>query len=151
MTRTATRLLALGAALWSATGCSSYLIRGTVVQGVTSDMSFVEPDDPRLAGTPVSGVRLTVQRDPDKLSRHMAGTDLSDTSGRFTVQVDEFGAGWMDEEWLIQAFKPGYATASVRHLLRTRHKDMRLLVTLTPGASNNPMEDDLIQQYERYR
>ncbi len=154
MTRAvSTRLpwLALAALLSAGTGCSSYVIRGTVIHGVYSDMSFVEPDDPRLKETPVSGVRVSVERDPDKLSRSLAGTDLSDTNGRFAVHVDAFGAGWMDEQWLIHAFKPGYSTASAMHELRPRHKEMRLLVTMTPGASSNPIQDDLIEQYERYK
>ena len=132
-------------------GCGSYVITGRVIQGRINEMAFVAADDPRLEDLPVSSVRITVYRDPDRLSRHLAGTSLSDGRGRFTVQVDELGAGWMDEEWRIQASKAGYQTVISRQRLTAGKKKMRLLVIMAPGVSEVPREEDLIEQYERFR
>jgi hypothetical protein len=140
------------AGLVAAPGCSTYVIKGNVISGGVSDMIFVEQGDGRLREPPLAGARITVQRDPDKLSRKMAGTDLSDAHGRFVISLDEFGAGWMDEKWLIQATKPGFKTATAMPRLEPHTKKMRLLVILAPGLSTNPAEDDdLMEQYRQHR
>ncbi|MHC4274801.1 MAG: carboxypeptidase-like regulatory domain-containing protein [Planctomycetota bacterium] len=140
------------AGLVTAPGCSTYVIKGTVISGGVSDMVFVPQGDARLREPPVASARITVQRNPDKLSRTMAGTDLSDAYGRFVVSLDEFGAGWMDEKWLIQATKPGFKTATARPRLEPHTKKMRLLVILAPGLSTPAAGDeDLMEEYRQHR
>ncbi|MHC4430069.1 MAG: hypothetical protein ACYS0D_15930, partial [Planctomycetota bacterium] len=39
-------------------GCSSYVLQGRVVHGDVSDMAFVHADDPRLAQSGLSSVRI---------------------------------------------------------------------------------------------
>ncbi len=136
--------LCLGAA-----GCSTYTIEGRVVEGAVSDMTFVLGDDPRLSDPPLSGVRITVERDPGRLSRQMAGTDLSDAHGRFAIVINDFGAGWMDERWRIQASRMRYQTAS--RDLRLDRSNRRLLIILATGVSDAPEGEDLIKQFERYK
>jgi hypothetical protein len=136
----------------AAAGCGTYVIKGTVISGSVSDMTFVGYGDQRLREPPLANVRITVQRDPDRGSRHMAGTDLTDIHGRFVVSLDEFGAGWMDEEWLVRATKPGFESASSMLRLNTNTKKLRLLVIMAPGFSPPPREDeDLMEQYEQHR
>ncbi len=136
----------------AAAGCSTYVIKGNVISGAISDMSFVSPGDSRLGEPPLANVRITVQRDPDRLSRHMVGTDLSDAHGRFVVSLDELGTGWMDEQWLIRASKPGFKTASSMPRLDPDRKNMRLLIIMAPGLSPAPREDDdLMEQYRQHR
>ena len=136
----------------TATGCSSYVIKGTVTPGSVSDMLFVESNDPRLREPPLTNVRITVQRNPDDLARQMVGTDISDAHGRFVISLDEFGAGWMDEVWLIRATKPGFKTATTKQRLDAGKKQQRLLVIMAPGRSSAPQEDeDLMEQYREYR
>lgn len=133
------------------TGCSSYVLQGRVVHGAANDMAFVAGDDARLADAPVPSARISVYRDPDKLSRKMSGTGLSDAHGVFSIQIDELGAGWMDEEWLVQASKAGYRTASAKQRLTGGTKKMQLLIIMAPGAADAPREDDLLKQYERFK
>jgi hypothetical protein len=143
-------LLVLG--FVTAAGCSSYVIKGTVVPGAVSDMTFVETNDSRLREPPLTNVRITVQRNPDDLSREMVGTDISDSFGRFVIQVDEFGTGWMDEVWLIRATKPGFKTASSKVRLDLEKKKQRLLIIMAPGLSSAPQEEeDLMEEYREYR
>ncbi|MHC4099430.1 MAG: carboxypeptidase-like regulatory domain-containing protein [Planctomycetota bacterium] len=143
-------LLVLG--FVAAAGCSSYVIKGTVIPGAVSDMSFVESNDSRLREPPLTNVRITVQRNPDDLARQMVGTDISDAHGRFVISLDEFGAGWMDEVWLIRATKPGFKTATTKQRLDAGKKQQRLLVIMAPGRSSAPQEDeDLMEQYREYR
>jgi hypothetical protein len=140
------------AVLATAAGCSTFVIKGNVIAGATSDMSFVPPGDLRLREPPLTNVRITVQRDPDSLSRHMVGTDLSDAHGQFVISLDEFGAGWMDEKWLIRATKPGFKTATAMPRFEPGTKKMRLLVIMAPGHSSAPREDDdLMEQYRQHR
>ncbi len=137
------------ACLAAAGGCQTYVIQGTVVQGPFGDMAFVRPDDPRLDDPPIANVRVTVDRDPDSLARRQVGTRITDARGRFEIPVGEFGAGWMDEQWLLRAFKNGYQTVSTTRRL-PRGSDRRLLIIMTPGHSE-AAPDDLQEQYERFR
>jgi hypothetical protein len=135
-----------------ATGCSSYVIKGTVISGAVSDIFFVEPNDSRLREPPLTTVRITVDRNPDDLSRQMAGTDISDAHGRFVITLDEFGTGWMDEVWLIRATKGGFKTASSKQRLDADKKEQRLLIIMAPGLSSaSPDEEDLMKEYREYR
>lgn len=136
----------------TATGCSSYVIKGTVISGPVSDIFFVESNDSRLREPPLTTVRITVDRNPDDLSRQMAGTDISDAHGRFVITLDEFGTGWMDEVWLIRATKGGFKTASAKQRLDADKKKQRLLVILAPGLSSAPRdEEDLMEEYREHR
>jgi hypothetical protein len=138
--------------LAAATGCGTYTISGAVVSGDTNAMIFVTSDDARLREPPLANVRLTVQRDPDKLSRKLVATDLSDASGRFTITIDEFGTGWMDEKWLIRATKNGFETTSALYELTPERKKLSLLVIMRPGLSVIPQEDeDLMEEFDRHR
>ena len=135
--------------LAAAGGCRTYVIQGTVVQGPFGDMAFVRPDDPRLDDPPIANVRVTVDRDPDSLGRRQVGTRITDARGWFEIPVGEFGAGWMDEQWLLRAFKNGYQTVSTTQRL-PRGSDRRLLIIMTPGHAEVAPED-LQEQYERFR
>ncbi len=130
-------------------GCRTYVIEGRVVEGRFGDMAFVRPDDPRLDDPAITNVRVTVDRDPDSLARRQVGTRITDARGRFEIPVGEFGAGWMDEQWLLRAFKNGYQTVSTTQRL-PRGSERRLLIVMTPGQSEDPLED-WPEQYERLR
>ena len=136
----------------TATGCSSYVIKGTVIPGAVSDMTFVESNDSRLREPPVSNVRITVQRDPNDLSRQMVGTDVSDAHGRFVITLDEFGAGWMDEVWLIRATKGGFKNTTSMQRLDADKRHQRLLIIMAPGLSSVPQDqEDLMEEFREYR
>ncbi len=141
--------LVLVALIGGFSGCGGYVLKGRVVEGVGGDMTFVAPDDLRLAEPGLPDARITVERDPGRLSAHVAASGLSDLDGRFAVALDAFGAGWMDERWRIEATKPGFAKTSSLQRLASATRDMRLLIILAPGYSE-PRED-LLQQLQRFR
>ncbi len=141
--------LVLVALLSGFAGCGGYVLKGRVVEGVGGVMTFVAPQDLRLAQPGLPAARITIERDPGRLSAHVAASGLSDLDGRFAVALDDFGAGWMDERWRIEATKPGFARTSSLQRLDSAARDMRLLIILAPGFSE-PRED-LLQQLQRFR
>ncbi len=146
--RVLNRLVLVGL-LGGFSGCGGYVLKGRVVEGVGGDMTFVAPDDLHLAEPGLADARITLERDPGRLSAHVAASGLSDLDGRFAVALDAFGAGWMDERWRIEATKLGFARTSRLQRLDSATRDRRLLIILAPGYSE-PRED-LLQQLQRFR
>lgn len=132
-------------------GCSSYVLHGKVIAGPISHMTFVGADDNRLGESGMSGVWVTLRRDPGRLSTHLVASAITDVDGNFSLAVDELGAGWMEEEWLVVARKPGFQNATWQQRLTMKHPKMQFLVTLTPGYSEPDRHEDLMDQYEQFR
>ncbi len=145
--RVLSRLVLVGL-LGGLSGCGGYVLKGRVVEGAGGDIAFVAPDDLRLSEPGLADARITVERDPGRLSAHVAASGVSDLDGRFAISLDAFGAGWMDERWRIEAIKPGFARTSSLQRLDSATRDMRLLIILAPGFSE-PRED-LLQQLQRF-
>ena len=149
-----TRLFSYGILVSTAaglSGCSSYVLHGTVIAGPISHMAFVGTDDNRLGEEGISGVRVTLRRDPDRLSTHLVASAITDLDGTFSLVVDELGAGWMEEPWLLVARRPGFQNATWQQRLTMKHPKMQLLVTMTPGYSEPDRREDLMDQYEQFR
>ena len=148
-----TQLLCYGLLVSTATGltgCGSYVIQGKVVAGPVSAMTFVAQDDMRLAEEGMSDVRVTLRRDPDRLSTRVVATVTTGGDGKFSLLVDELGAGWMEEQWLLVARKPRFQNAMWKQRLTMKHGKMRLLVTMTPGYSDPDPHENLMDQYEQF-
>ena len=148
-----TQLLCYGLLVSTAaglTGCSSYVIQGKVVVGPVSSMTFVSPDDTRLGEAGMSDVRVTLRRDPDRLSTRVVASVTTDGDGKFSLDVNELGAGWMEEQWLLAARKPRFENAMWKQRLTMKHGKMRLLVTMTPGYSDPDPHEDLMDQYDQF-
>ncbi len=149
-----TQLLSYGVLVSTAaglSGCSSYVLQGKVIAGPISHMAFVGADDNRLGESGMDGVRVTLRRDPGRLSTHLVASAITDLNGNFSLAVDELGAGWMEEEWLLVARKPGFQNAIWQQRLTMKHPKMQLLVTMTPGYSEPDRHEDLMDQYEQFR
>ncbi|MEE8154557.1 MAG: carboxypeptidase-like regulatory domain-containing protein [Phycisphaerales bacterium] len=132
-------------------GCSSYVLHGKVIAGPISHMAFVGADDNRLGEAGIDGVQVTVRRDPGRLSTQLVASAITDLDGNFSLAVDELGAGWMEEEWLLVARKPGFQNATWQQRLTMKHPKLQLLVTMTPGYSEPDRHEDLMDQYEQFR
>ncbi len=132
-------------------GCRSYVLHGKVIAGPISHMAFVGADDNRLGEAGLGGVQVTLRRDPGRLSTHIAASAITDLDGNFSLVVDELGAGWMEEAWLLVARKPGLQNATWQQRLTMKHPKMQLLVTMTPGYSEPDRHEDLMDQYEQFR
>lgn len=146
--RVLSRLVLVGL-LGGLSGCGGYVLKGRVVEGAGGDIAFVAPDDLRLSEPGLADARITVERDPGRLSAHVAASGVSDLDGRFAISLDAFGAGWMDERWRIEAIKSGFARTSSLKRLDSATRDMRLLIVLAPGFSE--AKEDLLQQLQRWR
>lgn len=142
--------LSLVLVLAALVGCSGYTLQGRVVEGMSPAMLFVPADDEQLGEPGVPNVRIAVYRDPDRLSRKEVANGYSRVDGRFEIPIGEFGAGWMDEQWMVVAWRENYETVEGRlDLLRSKGE---LLVVLRPGRSIAPAPaSDIDQIYERYK
>jgi len=134
-------------------GCATgYVLKGRAIEAGYTDVAVVPGSDDRLdkAGGGIEGVRIRVHRDPGHLNQQLVATGRTSANGSFAIPIDAFGAGWMDEQWLIQVERSGFRSGAMT--LRLPTGDRRLLVTMSPGTST-PHEDkeDLWEQYERYK
>ena len=149
-----TQLLLYGVLVSTAaglSGCSSYVLHGKVIAGPISHMAFVSADDNRLGEVGMGGVQVTLRRDPGRLSTQLVASAITDVDGNFSLVVDELGAGWMEEAWLLVARKPGLQNATWQQQLTMKHPKMQLLVTMMPGHSEPDRHEDLMDQYEQFR
>ncbi len=141
----------LAALVTMATGCSGgYTLSGKVIKGAYTDLEIVSGDDTRFSETGVGEVKILIHRDPLDLNRSLSATGKSHSDGTFEVPIDAFGAGWMDESWLIQVERNGYRSGEM--ILRLPTGGKRLLVTMSQGQSTqHEPREDLWEQYEKYK
>lgn len=132
--------------------CGSYTLRGKVIEGFDSDVTVVSADDPRLNEPGIRQVRINVHRDPGGLAQELAGSGLSDADGTFAIELSAFGAGWMDETWLVETTRSGYRNAQRTIRLPSNTNRRQLLIIVAPGtATPSEHRDDLWEDYRRYR
>jgi hypothetical protein len=133
-------------------GCGGYVLRGSVVEGFAPDIRIVaDATASRSAqGSGVEGVRLSVYRDPGRLNQQLIATGTTAADGTFAIPISAFGAGWMEEQWLIEARRAGYL--DVQSVLTLPAGSQRLIITTAPGAPGPARRDgDLMDEYERFR
>lgn len=132
--------------------CGSYTLRGKVVEGFDSGIYVVSANYPRLGEPGVRQVRISVHRDPGSLAQTVIASDSSGPDGTFAIELPAFGAGWMDERWLIQTSRPDYRNASETVRLPANTNRNRLLIIVAPGrAVPAEQRDDLWEEYRRFR
>jgi hypothetical protein len=126
---------------------------GRVVQGDTSYITVVDKDDHRLEEeNGVSGVLLKLQLEPGRISRRTVAEQTSGSDGRFSLPVDEFGAGVLEQECGLLARRRGFKSAEGVFMLPGDSK--RILIVLEPGrdaAGAFDEEPSVQEQIERYR
>ena len=125
-------LLALAASL-ALPGCG-YRLDGKVVDGF-SGVSIGRADDPDARKSGIGGATVELVREPDTMNRTVAARATSDASGRFTLEVNGFGAGWMEEQWLIRVRRSGFETIETDVQLPREPKDRLAIVTMARGKS----------------
>ena len=127
-------LLILGATFQLA-GCNTYTLKGKVVKGDKSSIELVHEMDPRIRAFEPGGianVEVRVYRDPDNMNKKLGGRERTPVDGTFSIGLGDFGAGWMQEKWLIQAYSYGFQTAELHTKLPAKNAKTRLLITLAP-------------------
>lgn len=113
-----------------------YRIEGRAVPGGFGTLTWVDAADPRLQQQGVSGVRVQLVRDPERMRREVVAETTTGADGSFTLETKSFGAGWMDERWELAASRSGYGSAVTRTELPVDPSSRRLLVELQRGGSS---------------
>lgn len=142
----------LALAALSAGGCGTYTLQGKVIQGNVSSIEIVHKMDERLHAKGVANAEVLVRRDPKGLNMHLAGKDRSSATGDFAIRINEFGAGWMEEQWLVQSAAAGHRNTESLTKLPPQGNKWMLLITLAPGQTS-PLEltDGWQEDLSRFR
>ena len=132
-------------------GCG-YTLRGKVVRGETSSIEMVHEIDSRLKGPGIMNAEVMVRRDPKSPHPEMVGRTRTGDEGSFAMNISQFGAGWMEEQWLVQAGMTGFTNTQQMSKLPPSGGKWQLLITLAPGQSS-PLDqpDQITQEIERYK
>jgi len=133
-------LSALAAAPALLGGCS-YELKGRVVERDFDSVQMLAADDPTLEqGTPVTGARLVLTRDPGSLGRKDVASAVSDRGGWFTLRLSDAGAGFTEEMWGLRVQRTGFGGAEDVVELPFDPAKSRVLVTLVPGPARRGAE-----------
>ena len=134
-------------------GCSeSNKLQGRVVDAGYPGARFVPQASIQTAGSSITGVpgaRIELVRDPRSLGRQVVARATSDHEGRFSMDVDAFGAGWMKEEWLFRCTHPGFPMVELFDSLPPLDDTMLLLIDM--GAAGGSHQYEVIDEQERIR
>lgn len=127
-------------------GCSSYAMRGRVIEGHRAAVEIVSRDDPRLTmqepGLADASVWVTL--DPEKLNARAIGSGVSDATGNFAIPVDVAGAGVLLHEVRVAATRPKFLDASDQFVLPGSRQ--RVLITMASGTPNRVDERPLLER-----
>ena len=150
MSKTATCLLVL-CSIFILSGCG-YTLRGRAVSGPYNGVELVPADDPRLQDAGLAGVRVEAIRDPDSLGRSVAASTTSGGNGNIALNISDFGAGWMDEEWDLRAKMGSEEFAQNRLRLPRPNSELRLLIVIEPGTGRerSSMESEQERRLDEY-
>lgn len=130
-------------------GCSSYALRGRVVEGDASMVLVVDESDPRLKGPGVPGATVTLVLDPERLSREPAGGGMADGSGEFSISVGEFGAGVLEFDALVTGEAKGFIPAEGMFPLPGQGE--RVLIMMQRGLRPGRAGENLLDEIRRYQ
>lgn len=142
---------ALLLAALASVGCaSSYTLTGTVISGSYTHLEIVPASDSRFSETGLGQVKILIHRDPLTLKQELITTGRSHSDGTFEIPISAFGAGWMDETWLIEIERDGYRSGEM--ILRLPTGNQRLLITMSRGRSvPHEQRENLWEQHEKYK
>lgn len=144
----------LAGALACAAGCA-YRLEGRVVDGF-GGASVVREGDEEARKSGIPGVAIELVRDAGTMNRAVAARATSDSSGRFELEIDGFGAGWMQEDWLLRARRNGFETVEQQVDLPGDPKGRVMVLGMARGRSRPFREPessrrilDEVREYDR--
>lgn len=135
-------------------GCA-YRLDGKVVDGFGSaTVGRADDADARKGG--IGGASVELIRDSGTMNRTVAARAVSGPDGRFTLDVQGFGAGWMEERWMLRVRRSGCENVESEVTLPPSTSGRLLIVTMARGKST-PFRDpenagsimDEARRYER--
>lgn len=139
--KTSMHAVALAAALaLAATGCT-YRLEGKVVEGFGS-VAVGRGSDPDASRPGVPGATVELVRDAGTSRRAVAARASSGPDGRFTLEVEGFGAGWMEERWQLRARRAGFENVESELLLPGSPAGRMAIVSMHRGRSRPFQEPD---------
>lgn len=116
-------------------GCG-YHLSGRVVEGGFDSVDMLPRSQAEdVGGAPVAGAMIELYRDPQSPKRKLVGTARADDRGEFTIALQDFGAGWMEERWLVRIRRNGYKGAEQSIELPGSPDGWRMVGTLTRGRA----------------
>lgn len=116
-------------------GCG-YQLSGRVVEGGFDGVDMLPRSQAEdVGGAPVAGAMIEIYRDPQTPKRKLVGTARTDDRGEFTLVLQDFGAGWMEERWLVRVRRNGFKGAEQSIELPGSPDGWRMVGTLTRGRA----------------
>lgn len=116
-------------------GCG-YHLSGRVVEGGFDGVDVLPRSQAEdVGGAPVAGAMVELYRDPQTPKRKLVGTARTDDRGEFTMVLQDFGAGWMEERWLMRVRRNGFKGAEQSIELPGSPDGWRVVGTLTRGRA----------------
>ena len=133
-------------------GCS-YRLEGKVIDGF-SGARVARTGDPEERKGGIPGASVELVRDASTMNRAVAARATSGPDGRFELEVDGFGAGWMEEEWQVRVRRSGSENVEQGIGLPGSAKDRLLIIGMSRGKSR-PFRDpegtrSIIDQAKQY-
>lgn len=116
-------------------GCG-YHLSGRVVEGGFDGVDMLPRSQAEaVGGAPVAGAMVELYRDPQTPKRKLVGTARADERGEFTMVLQDFGAGWMEERWLVRIRRNGFKGAEQSVELPGSPDGWRMVGTLSRGRA----------------
>lgn len=116
-------------------GCG-YQLSGRVVEGGFDGIDMLPRSQAEdVGGAPVAGAMVELYRDPQTPKRKLVGTARTDDRGEFVMVLQDFGAGWMEERWLVRIRRNGFKGAEQSVELPGSPDGWRMVGTLTRGRA----------------
>lgn len=130
------------------TGCSTYQLQGTVVQGRSPGIFVVDKDDRRLFGKAVLDSQVFATLDPDKIRPKPLQPAVADDDGRFALPISETGAGLLEYSVSLVCRAPGFQYSSAT--IPVPSGDKRVLIVMTPGKDTYKPKEDIAGEVEKF-
>lgn len=138
------------ASIVSVTACSGYSMSGRVVEGDFGSISFIAAGASDELEVPIEGATVSLIRDPESLGREEVARATTRADGSFLMPVEAFGAGYLQEQWLVRVRHPQYQIVESFTGLPKEDSGLELLVIMPQGAPVDS-NDNLMEQYDQFR
>ncbi|HRP64215.1 MAG TPA: hypothetical protein PK400_13025 [Phycisphaerales bacterium] len=136
-------------------GCeTTYVLRGRVIEGMPPGIHAMPAAQLAGEAPPVARATVNIYRDPNRLNKSLVANGLTGPDGSFAIPIHAFGAGWMDEMWLVEVLHGQYQGAETILMLPPDTKRTQLLIMLAPGRgvspAASPHSENLLEESRRY-
>lgn len=128
-------------------GCESYSLQGVVVEGKTSQVLIVDKDDSRLGMPGLRDARIDVTLDPRTIKPMRQSPMLTADDGRFTMPINESGAGFLEYEAAMVVQHEGFA--HIEHTMKLPGSGKRVLIIMKPGDDHYKPETNVVDESVR--